>query len=57
MIPRADIAFFVQQAVEAKQIDLAEDFLELAKKRYPYSRVIEAAQQYIDQSKMSCKPK
>lgn len=44
IIPRADIAFFVQQAIATKQIELAQRFLNKARSWYPQSRVIDAAQ-------------
>ena len=49
IIPRADIAFFVQQAVAHKQSELAQRFLNKEKQWFPQSRVIDSAQQYLDE--------
>lgn len=47
MVPRVDIAFFVQQAVSANERELAQRFIDKAKEWYHYSRVINAAQEYL----------
>jgi hypothetical protein len=44
IIPRADIAFFIQQAIATQQIELAQRFVYKAREWYPQSRVIDAAQ-------------
>lgn len=49
IIPRADIAFFVQQAVAYKQNELAQRFLNKEKQWFPQSRVIDSAQRYLDE--------
>jgi len=49
MIPRSEIVFYVQQAVEAGQTDLAQRFIDKARQWYQYSRVIIVSQQYLDQ--------
>jgi hypothetical protein len=47
LIPKSDISFFVQHALEEGVIDPARDFLEKAKQQHGFSRAIEAAQQSI----------
>lgn len=51
VIPRTEIAFYVQQAVSAKQYDLAQRFIDKAHEWYQYSQVLNAAQQYLDKYK------
>lgn len=51
VIARADIAFYVQQAVAADRIDLAQEFINKAREWYAFSKVIDAAQQYLDQKR------
>lgn len=46
--PRTDVAFYVQQAVDLGEKALAQSFLDGAYKWYPASRVLDSAQQYID---------
>lgn len=48
IIPRADIAFYVQQAVAYKQNELAQRFLNKERQWFPQSRVIDSAQRYLD---------
>lgn len=48
IIPRSDIVFYVEQAVDLKEEALAISFLEKAREWYPQSRIISAAQNYID---------
>lgn len=48
MIPRADIAFYVQQAVLYKQKELAQRFLNVEHQWFPKSRTLDAAQRYLD---------
>lgn len=48
IIPRADIAFYVQQAVLVCQLDLAQHFIDKAREWYQFSKVINAAQQFLD---------
>lgn len=49
IIPRSDLAFYVEQAVITKQIELARRFVEQSRQWYQHSRVIDAAQKYIDE--------
>lgn len=51
VISRSDIAFYVQQAVAADRRDLAQQFINKAREWYAFSKVIDAAQQYLDQNK------
>lgn len=46
-VPRADILFYVSAAMETKQKELAQQFLDKAKSWYPYSRVMNSAQELI----------
>lgn len=48
-VPRSDIAFFVRQAIETKQIDIAQKFVDKSREWYQYSRSVNEAQEYIDQ--------
>lgn len=48
MVPRRDIYFYVQQAVEVGEEDLARLFLDKTKCWYQYSRIIDAAEQLIE---------
>ncbi len=47
-VPRADIAFFVHQASLVHRLDLAQKLVDKARMWYAYSKVVEAAQEYID---------
>lgn len=47
MISRADLSFYFDQLLAYGQLDLAEDFLAKARKWYPYSRTLDAAEQLI----------
>jgi tetratricopeptide (TPR) repeat protein len=51
MTPRADVGFFVVQAIKVKQNDLAREFLDKAKIWYPLSRTITAAEEYLKAGK------
>jgi hypothetical protein len=51
IIPRADMSFYVQKAVDAKEYALAQRFIDKAREWYRYSRVIDSAQQYLDAHK------
>lgn len=53
VIPRTDIAFYVQQAVAVKQNELAQRFINKANEWYQFSRVINAAQDYLNQNTRS----
>lgn len=48
--PRTDIAFYIQQAVDLGEKELAQSFLDRAYKWYPASRILDGAQQYINKS-------
>lgn len=50
MVPRADIAFYVQQAVFYKQKKLGQRFLNVERQWFPQSRTLDAAQCFLDQS-------
>jgi hypothetical protein len=47
MVPRNDILFYVKEAADQGNCDLAEQFLEKVKQWYAYSRSIEVAQEYL----------
>jgi len=49
IVPRKDIAFYVQQAVAAKQIHAGYRFIDKAKEWYQYSRTINAAEEFLKQ--------
>lgn len=48
IIPRSDVLFYVQQAIEVKDKALAQRFIDRAREWYQQSRIITAAQSYID---------
>lgn len=48
MISRCDIMFFVQEAVDAQEYSLAKRMLEKARGWYQQSKIITAAQKYLD---------
>jgi tRNA-binding EMAP/Myf-like protein len=49
MVPRADIVFYVAEAVDSQQKELAQQFVDKAREWYQYSRVVNNAQELIDQ--------
>lgn len=51
VIQRADVAFFIQKAAEIKRLDLGQQVLDKAKENYQYSRVVLAAQEFLDKEK------
>ncbi len=51
VIPRADIAFYAKEAMEAEQFSLAEEFLQKVRQWYGYSRAAEMAQQALNMAK------
>lgn len=51
IIPRSDVIFYVQEAVDAKENTLAQQFLDRAREWYQQSRIITAAQNYLDAHK------
>lgn len=51
VIPRSDVAFYVEQAVTTGQWGLAQQFINKAREWYAFSKGIDAAQHYLDQHK------
>jgi tetratricopeptide (TPR) repeat protein len=51
IVPRADIQFYVREAVSARQKESAQLFVNKAREWYQFSKVVNAAQELIDQSK------
>lgn len=51
IVPRVDIPLYVQKAVETKQYDLAQKFIDKAHEWYKVSRLITGAQEYLDRHK------
>jgi len=51
IIPRIDIPIYVQKAVETKQYDLAQKFIDKAHEWYQVSRLLTRAQEYLDRHK------
>jgi hypothetical protein len=49
IMPRSDISFYIRESMSYGQKELAQRFLNRAKEWYAYSRVIEGAQEYIDE--------
>lgn len=49
IVPRTDVAFFVQEAVKVKKYEAAQRFINKAKEWYSFSRAIDAAQKTLDQ--------
>jgi tetratricopeptide (TPR) repeat protein len=49
-IPRRDIVPYIHEAMRCGRKDLALKIVEQAKKQYPYSRAVEAAESYIQDS-------
>lgn len=47
MIPRSDIAIYVDQAIEFKQTELAQKLVNKGREWYCYSRIVEEAQQRL----------
>ena len=48
IISRTDVAFYVEKIVEAKDLLLAQRFISKVREWYQYSRLVNAAQQYLD---------
>lgn len=48
VIPRSDLSFYFNQLLEYGQYPLAKEFLEKARKWYPYSRTLAAAGEMIE---------
>lgn len=51
MVPRSDLIFYVQEAVDSGERELAARFIHLAREWYPQSRLLESAQDYLDAHK------
>ncbi len=50
-IPRADIQFYVHEAVEQGEFALAQQIVDLARELYDFSRAVSAAQDYLNQNR------
>lgn len=48
ILPRGDILFFVQEAVDVGEYKLAQSFIEKSRTWYPQSKIITSAQAYLD---------
>lgn len=46
-VPRSDLIFYVTAAVETQQKEIAQQFMDKARTWYPYSRVMDTAQEMI----------
>lgn len=51
IVSRSDIMFYVQAAIEAKDVVLAQRFVDKARVWYAQSKIVDAAQIYIDNHK------
>lgn len=51
VIPRTDIGYYVEEAVKVRQFDLAQQLLDENRERYRFSRIINTAQEYLDQQR------
>jgi hypothetical protein len=51
VIPRHDVAAFVQQAIEFNELDLAQKIVDKSREWYQYSRVIDEVQHSLNQHK------
>lgn len=51
IIPRSDIGFYVEEAIGSKEFVLAQRFIDKVKEFYQFSRVVNAAQHYLDEHK------
>lgn len=52
VVSRTDVSFFVEEAVRLEQYELARRFIEKAKEWYPYSRVINAAEEILKKKRL-----
>jgi hypothetical protein len=50
IIPRSEIQFYVQHAVDSRQKDLAQKFVNKARQWHQSSRIIDTAQKFLDSS-------
>ncbi len=51
IVPRADIFFYAQQAIENQQFELAQRFVNAARQWYAHSKQVDAAQNFINAHK------
>lgn len=51
VISRTDLMYFVKELVKAKQPELAQQFINKAKGWYPISKILQGAQEYLDDNK------
>ncbi len=51
VVPRSDIAYYVQKSLDAGHRDLAKRFVEKAQEWYKYSRAIETAENMLNEGK------
>lgn len=51
IIPRGEIMFYVQESVNSKEYALAQRFLDRSRDWYPNSRIVSAAQEYLNTQK------
>lgn len=51
VIPRTDVGFYVDEAVNVQQFDSAQQLINKAREWYRFSRIINAAQECLDQQK------
>lgn len=49
MVARMDIPFYVQNAVDSRKASLAKSFIRKAREWYPVSRLLDAAEDYLNQ--------
>ncbi len=55
IIARGDIAFLVQQAASVQEWERAQQLIDKAKELFKYSRIVIAAQEYLDKQKTASK--
>jgi tetratricopeptide (TPR) repeat protein len=51
VISRTDILFFIEESAKQGEVELAQQFLNKVKEWYPFSRIVNAAQQQLDRFK------
>ena len=51
MVPRSDLMFYVQEAIDSGERNLAADLLQKSREWYPESRLVREAQTYLDAHK------
>jgi tetratricopeptide (TPR) repeat protein len=52
VIPRCDLMFYIEEAIEHNRRDLAQKLIDKARGWYPISRLVDSAQEYIDQTEV-----